>query len=292
MISIYSGRNRSLLSYMAAGVALLSWMSNVAADTKMAAAPTSLKVTLVGGPTALIEFDGIRILTDPTFDPPGLYQEKPVRFEKTTGPSMTIEEIGPIDAVLLSHDEHFDNLDRSGRAMLPRAKTVFTTQSGAGRLGGNAIGMAPFETRVLVGRNGHRLYVTATPARHGPIGIKAGDVVGFVLGVDQPGDLLYATGDTVWYEGTEEVAHRFSPRVVMLFTGAAEPRGRYHMTMGSEDVLDAIHAFPYAKIVSVHSEGWVHLRETQGQLMETLDKFGVSSHFVPLERARPETFTW
>jgi L-ascorbate metabolism protein UlaG (beta-lactamase superfamily) len=34
----------------------------------------SLSITLVGGPTALIEIDGFRLLTDPTFDAPGWYQ--------------------------------------------------------------------------------------------------------------------------------------------------------------------------------------------------------------------------
>jgi hypothetical protein len=59
-----------------------------------------------------------------------------------------------------------------------------------------------------------RLLVTATPARHGPIGIESfsGDVIGFALGVERPGDLIYVTGDTLWYEGTAEVARRFSPR--------------------------------------------------------------------------------
>jgi len=32
-----------------------------------------LSITLVGGPTVLIEMPGLRILTDPTFDPPGQY---------------------------------------------------------------------------------------------------------------------------------------------------------------------------------------------------------------------------
>lgn len=248
-----------------------------------------ITVTLIGGPTALIEFDGIRVLTDPTFDPPGLYQETPVRFEKTSGPALSIEEIGKLDAILLSHDHHFDNLDHSGRAMLPSVDTVFTTNAGAGRLGGNSLGLAPFETRILEGKNGKRLFVTVTPARHGPVGIEpySGDVVGFALGVDQPGDLIYITGDTVWYEGTEDVAQRFSPKVVILYTGAAEPRGRFHMTMGSEDALEAAKAFPDATLLAVHNEGWIHLKETQDQLADTFGKFGVGARLTALERGKP-----
>ena len=33
--------------------------------------PGSVGVRLIGGPTALIEMGGLRLLTDPTFDPPG-----------------------------------------------------------------------------------------------------------------------------------------------------------------------------------------------------------------------------
>ena len=33
--------------------------------------PRVLKMTYIGGPTVLIEYGSLRILTDPTFDPPG-----------------------------------------------------------------------------------------------------------------------------------------------------------------------------------------------------------------------------
>lgn len=250
---------------------------------------SSLTITLVGGPTALIELGGLRLLTDPTFDPPGLYREAPVRFEKTTGPAMPAAALGRIDAVLLSHDQHFDNLDGAGRAVLPSARTTYTTASGAGRLGGNARALAPLETQVLDGPGGERLYVTGTPARHGPVGIEpiSGDVIGFLLGVGAPGDALYVTGDTVWYEGTAEVARRFSPRIVMLFTGAAEPRGRFRMTMDSNDALEAANAFPDAAIVAVHNEGWFHFKESATELAQSFDTLGVLSRLIALERGKP-----
>ena len=253
---------------------------------------TDLILTLVGGPTVLIDYGGLRLLTDPTFDPPGVLQESPVRMEKLSGPALTPEQIGPVDAVLLSHDQHLDNLDLSGRAMLPSAGATYTTRVGAARLGGNARGLAPFETCTIEGANGERLLVTATPARHGPIGVEpiTGDVVGFALGRERPGDLLYMTGDTVWYDGTAEVAHRFSPRVVLLFTGAAEPRGRFHVTMGSEGALEAAHAFPDAALVAVHNEGWAHFRETEQQLAEVFARFGLGDRLTRFERGRPTRF--
>ncbi|WP_456793111.1 hypothetical protein [Bradyrhizobium sp. USDA 4506] len=123
-------------------------------------------------------------------------------------------------------------------------------------------------------------------------GLVAGDVVGFALGAEQPGDLLYVTGDTLWFEGTAEVARRFSPKLVVLFTGAAEPRGRFHMTMGSEDALEAAHAFPDAALVAVHNEGWGHLRESQDQLLDVFAKFNLAARLTRLEKGKPLPLSW
>src|SRR5262249_25668899 len=129
----------------------------------------NITLTLIGGPTVLIEYGGLRLLTDPTFEPPGPYPgtHRPLNDVKSEAPALRVEQLGTVDGVLLSHDHHFDNLDNSGRALLPSVGVTYTTKSGAQRLGGNAVGLAPFETRSLEALNGRKLFVTATPARHG-----------------------------------------------------------------------------------------------------------------------------
>ncbi|MGY4354057.1 L-ascorbate metabolism protein UlaG (beta-lactamase superfamily) [Bradyrhizobium sp. i1.7.7] len=52
-----------------------------------------ISITLIGGPTALIEIDGFRLLTDPTFDAPGAYQLPHVTLEKTIGPALKADAI-------------------------------------------------------------------------------------------------------------------------------------------------------------------------------------------------------
>src|SRR4029453_2339709 len=95
-----------------------------------------LRLTYIGGPTALLEYGGLRFLTDPTFDPAGTDYPTPVyTLHKTQTPALTGEQIGAVDAVLLSHDHHFDNLDHAGRAVAGAARAVYTTQDGAERLG-------------------------------------------------------------------------------------------------------------------------------------------------------------
>jgi L-ascorbate metabolism protein UlaG (beta-lactamase superfamily) len=172
-------------------------------------------ITLIGGPTALIEANGFRLLTDPIFDAPGGYKLPHVTLKKLAGPARTAVQVGEVDAVLLSHDQHADNFDHSGRAYAMAAARLFTTPAGAQRLGGGAQGLAPWQSTTISEPNGRTLQITATPARHGPAGIEplSGDVIGFMLGFADSAS-LYITGDTVWYEGVAEVARRFHPGVV------------------------------------------------------------------------------
>ncbi|MGH7057158.1 MAG: MBL fold metallo-hydrolase [Acetobacteraceae bacterium] len=251
-----------------------------------------IALTHIGGPSVLLELAGFRLLTDPTFDPPGSYDLGRVTLEKTRGPALAADAIGSIDAVLLSHDQHADNLDRTGRAFLAHVPSVFTTPAAAARLKGTARGLAPWETANLDGRDGSRLLITATPARHGPHGIEpiAGDVTGFALGVQRPGDAVYITGDTVWYEGVAEVARRFSPRLVILFTGAAKTRGTFHLTMNSNDAIEAAHAFPHARIIAVHNEGWRHFTEGPEELAHAFATLGLADRLERVEPGRRTEF--
>jgi len=243
----------------------------------------TLAITLIGGPTALIEIDGFRLLTDPTFDGPGAYQLPHVKLEKLTGPALGADKIGEIDAVLLSHDQHSDNLDHSGKDFLKQARRVLTTEAGAKRLGHHAEGLAPWATAEL-SKNGKSLTVTATPARHGPAGIEplSGDVIGFVLS-PKAGAPIYVSGDTVYYDGVAEVAKRFKARVVLPFAGAAQTRGPFRLTMDTNDTIETARTFPDAVIVPVHTDGWAHFRQSAQDLRATFDTLGFGKRLELLE---------
>ena len=244
-----------------------------------------LRITLIGGPTALIEVDGFRLLTDPTFDAPGAYQLPHVTLEKLSGPALGAEAIGEVDAVLLSHDQHADNLDHSGKAFLAKAKRVLTTVAGAKRLGGHAEGLMPWATTELGGKDGRSLTITAIPARHGPAGIEplSGDVIGFVLTSKDKSPPIYISGDTVWYDGVAEVARRFRAGVVLPFAGAAQTRGPFHLTMDTNDTIETARAFPDAVIVPLHTDGWAHFRQNAKDLRASFDTLGFGSRLKILE---------
>jgi L-ascorbate metabolism protein UlaG (beta-lactamase superfamily) len=233
------------------------------------------EITYVGGPTALINFHGIRFLTDPTFDPSGQdYVAGPYTLHKIISPAIGLEALGPIDYVLLSHDQHFDNLDHAGRQMLSQAKNVLTTVDGAKRLGGNAIGFVPWQTMEVKSPEGRPFLITATPARHGPFGCepRSGPVVGFAVSPAESGieGALYFSGDTVWYEGVAEVARWFRVTTAVLNMGAARVQvaGPAPLTMTAEDGIQVAKAMPEATIVPLHFEGWAHFSESKQVIQE------------------------
>ena len=248
-----------------------------------------------GGPTALIEIGGLRLLTDPTFDEPGDYvSPSGSKLTKTAAAAAGPAEFTPVDAVLLSHDEHPDNLDRAGREFLRTAPVTFTTQSGAVRLGGTAQGLAPWTHVDLPRPAGGTLRVTAVPAQHGPVGCEpiSGDVIGFVLTApDLP--TIYISGDNASLDVVDEIAARFGPvDTAVLFAGAART-GIFDgalLTLDSEQAASAAVALGARRIVPLHFNGWQHFTEGAEPLRQAFAAAGLADRLVLLApgEAAPE----
>jgi len=246
------------------------------------AQPTSLTVFAVGGPTAVLEFAGLRILTDPSFDPPG---DTPHGLHKLAGPAVAPDDVLPIDLVLLSHDHHDDNLDTSGRAFLARADRTLTTTAGAERLGGNATGLEPWES-LEVGRPGGRtLTITAVPAQHGPDGTDhlTGPVIGFVLTArDVP--TLYVSGDNASVDVVRTIADRVGPiELAVLFAGGVSIPHRFdgaYLTLSADRAVEAARALGARAIVPVHFEGWAHFTQGADDLRTAFASAGLGDRLV------------
>lgn len=255
----------------------------------------NVRMTYIGGPTALIEWNGLRFLTDPTFDPArSAYPTSEYTLRKTMGPAIDASAIGPIDAILLSHDHHFDNLDRAGRALLASARAVLTTRAGAMRVGGYASGMVAWEEHEIRSPEGTTLRVTATPARHGPPDGDRGPVIGFALTREDVPGTVYVSGDTVWYDGVREVSERFDVRVALLFCGRARVSvaGENDLTMSADDAVHAAEAMARAIIVPLHYEGWEHFTQSGADLQRAFAKAGLSRRLAWPVAGVPADITW
>jgi L-ascorbate metabolism protein UlaG (beta-lactamase superfamily) len=239
-----------------------------------------LAVTLTGGPTAVLELGGLRLLVDPTFDPPGEYPLGGGRsLTKTAPAALSADDVGPVDAVLLSHDQHPDNLDTAGRATLAAAPLVLTTVLAAERLGGTARALPAGESVALGG-----LQVTGVRAEHGPPGAErlTGPVTGFVLhGPALP--TIYVSGDNASLGCVDEVAAAF-PRidVAVLFAGAARTAlfDGAPLTLTAEGVVEAVRRLDADRVVVVHVDSWAHFSEDRDDVRSALTAAGLAGRLV------------
>jgi L-ascorbate metabolism protein UlaG (beta-lactamase superfamily) len=238
---------------------------------------------VVGGPTTVLDVAGLRIVSDPTFDAPGPHGY----LTKTIGPVVAGDQLGPVDLVLVSHDNHADNLDDQGRALALAAPLVLTTRSGATRLGQRAIGLAPWTSHTLRRPGGGELTVTAVPAVHGPEdgerdadGFVNCEVIGFVLsGPDLP--TIYVSGDNASIRTVTEIARR-APAIdaVVLHAGAARVQGKFRDRALSLDSIRAAAAAGIlgpAAVIPAHYDGWAHFSEGRADLARAFDDAGLTA---------------
>jgi L-ascorbate metabolism protein UlaG (beta-lactamase superfamily) len=228
---------------------------------------TGLRITHIGGPTTLLEIGGVRLLVDPTFDAPGRRYAFGwgTSSRKTAGPALRPAELGVLDGVLLTHDQHADNLDDAGRALLPDVPVVLTTVTGAKRLGGNAIGLSPYAS-VTIGA----VEVTATPSRHGPAWSTpiVGPTTGFALRAPGSASVVWISGDTVVFPEVLTVADRFTVDTAILHLGKVQfgLTGPARFTMTGRDAVALCERIRPRRIVPVHYEGWSHFHEGRAEI--------------------------
>jgi L-ascorbate metabolism protein UlaG (beta-lactamase superfamily) len=251
----------------------------------------ALTVTLIGGPTALLEYGGLRLLTDPTFDdaPRDYARAGAPSLRKTEGPALTADGVGDVDVVLLSHDHHPDNLDEAGRAFLSRAGRVLTTAEGAERLGAGATGMQPWDATQI-----GAVRITAVPAQHGPDGTDhlTGPVIGFVLRADGLPE-VYVSGDNASVRVVQELVEREGPmELSVLFAGGAALEGRFDgalLTLGAADAAEAARVLGSRAVVPVHQEGWEHFSVPPEALRRAFQDAGLAEVLVELQPGQTAT---
>src|SRR5215211_6483232 len=227
----------------------------------MATDTRRLGIWYVGGPTALLRVGGLHLLTDPTFDPPGEHPVGDRILVKTAGPAVPPEGLGAVDVVLLSHDQHPDNLDTLGRAYLTRVPLVLSTASAQDRLGGSVRAL-PAWTRVELPRPDGRVL----------------QVTGVVLG-GQDLPTVYVSGDNASLDVVRAIADRAGPvDVAVLFAAAARTAlasGAY-LTLTSQAAAEAARLLGVRAVVPLHFEGWAHLTQGRRSLSAAFEDAGLT----------------
>jgi len=246
-------------------------------------------VAVLGGPTTVVDIAGHRMICDPTFDPPTDYGY----LQKLTGPAVDEAGVGPVDVVLVSHDLHPDNLDKSGRVFALSAPLVLTTATAAARLGPPSVPLAPWAT--WTSPDG-AVQVTATPARHGPAdgelneeGFVNCEVTGFVIeGGD--GVIVYVSGDNASLEIVREIRDHFR-RIdcAVLFAGSACVPSKFDgrpLSLTPERAAAAAEVLGARHIVVAHQDGWRHFASGPADTIAAFEAAGIGGRLctAPLGR--------
>ncbi|KUI23655.1 MBL fold metallo-hydrolase [Mycobacterium sp. GA-2829] len=245
-------------------------------------------VGVVGGPTVVIDYGRTRFVTDPTFDEPHDFGT----MAKLEPPAVPASALGAVDAVLLSHDDHHDNLDTSGRQWATTATPLIVTGPGAAsRLGTPAMGLETWASTELPRSDAAgTVTVTAVPAVHGPLdgtrdasGHVNAEVTGFVL---QASGLptVYVSGDNASLLPVVQIARRFPDLdVAVLFAGASrlpsKNRGR-PLTLTGPRAADVIAALGVSRVVIAHIAGWSIYSETITDVRTAFDEAGLADRIV------------
>ena len=232
-------------------------------------------ITFIGGPTALLEYAGLRIVTDPTFDGPQVYEDpNETTLVKTAGPAIARQDLGAVDLVLLSHHGHKDNLDWEGLELIAQGIPTLSTRQAANDLfGGSVIGLDNWESYDF-----GVVTITAMPALHGPPGSEplVGPVIGFMLeAAGEP--TVYVSGDNASLPLVRQIADRFAPvDIALLFAGAARVEEiDADLTLNSTDAATAAESLGARLVVGLHTEDWTHFSHTREQLEAAFDGTGV-----------------
>ncbi|MFT6878706.1 MAG: N-acyl-phosphatidylethanolamine-hydrolyzing phospholipase D [Granulosicoccus sp.] len=191
--------------------------------------PSAAQLTWIGHSTFLLQFDGLNILTDPIFSE----RASPVSFagpKRTTPPAMTVEQLPPIDVVLISHN-HYDHLDKPSVKALqakqsdtpPRYYVPLGQKAWFDKLGITKVTELDWWTSAKVGD----ATVHAVPVQHwssrSPFDRNKALWAGFVI--DSPSLRTLFVGDSGYSDDFKAIAQRLGKvDLALVPIGAYDPR--------------------------------------------------------------------
>ena len=245
---------------------------------------SSFSATHIGTATAIFEINDVKLLTDPFFSPAGTAWDMGggIELKNTETPALGLENLPPIDGILLSHEDHPDNLDELGRRLLD-GRHVFTTMDGAKNLAPRPAvrGLKPWETTSAI-LGGKKFEITATPCQHLP----GGESTGFILttedfGVADDGkpNAIYFTGDTVYIDELAKIPEKFHVVAAVMNLGCAVaplPDGPVQITMDGKQGAHLCRTIKADYLVPMHYESWGHFTQFGKDLVKTFEDEGVS----------------
>ncbi|MFP5394044.1 MAG: MBL fold metallo-hydrolase [Gammaproteobacteria bacterium] len=275
---------------------------NIAEGTGAPVAEPDGTVQFIGTATVLIRYQGLTILTDPNFLHKGdhVHLGYGIHSQRQTNPAVELEQLPPIDLVLLSHF-HEDHFDKKVQKQLARNTPIITTQESSEhleRLGFvKRFGLSRWDT-VEVRKGATVLTVTAMPGRHGPAGITAvlptvmGSMLEFAERPGKPRFRMYISGDTLVYDDIADIPKRYPDiDLALLHLGGTRILGVLKVTMDGEDGVRMLQLVAPRKAIPIHYNDYDVFKSPLSDFTAAAKKAGLEGKIVYLKHGDTYAFT-
>jgi L-ascorbate metabolism protein UlaG (beta-lactamase superfamily) len=257
-------------------------------------------VFFVGTATVILRYAGFTILTDPNFLHAGdhVHLGYGLTSERLTEPALDIDELPPLDFVVLSH-YHGDHFDRIAEERLRKDVPILTTEHAAGELKDKgftaAVALDTWEGAV-VEKGGGRVRVTSMPGRHGPAVVDfalppvMGSMLEFEPGPGRTALRLYITGDTLLYDDLREIPRRYPEIDLGLFhLGGTRIMGVL-LTMDAEQGVEAVRLINPRKAIPIHYNDYDVFKSPLEDFKRAVEEAGLTERMVYLSHGESYDF--
>jgi L-ascorbate metabolism protein UlaG (beta-lactamase superfamily) len=253
----------------------------------------TIDVHFIGNATVLLSYGPLTLLTDPNFLHRGQYAYLGYGLlsRRLTEPALDVHELPRLHGIVLSH-LHGDHWDRRARHHLDHTVPILTTPHAARRLkvvhGFHRTAGLPTWKSLTLARDGAQVTVTALPGRHAGHAVLRrllppvmGSMLAFGPVGGPPRLRLYISGDTLVYDGLDEITERFpAADLAMLHLGGTRLPGGFVVTMDGSQGAELARRLRPRLVLPVHYGDYTVMRSPLAEFLTEAERIGLGDRIV------------